>query len=118
MGSVMLGKHPETGSAVHSCRIVVHGVHTGESTGQDQDLKRHNDPDGVKTQHEHFRPVGSVDEIHGAAAEKLDQQIDQTVGVRSLFEKNHEDQTDRQSIGHVGQEKYGLEQIPQRFDGA
>ena len=89
-----------------------------QSTGQDQNLKRHNDPDGVKAQHEHFRPVGSVDEIHGAAAEKLNQQIDQTVGVRGLFEKNHEDQTDRQSIGHIGQEKYGLEQIPQRFDGA
>ena len=32
--------------------------------------------------------------FHGAAAEKLDQQIDKTVGVRGLFEKNHEDQTD------------------------
>ena len=72
-GQCDLREHPETGSAVHSCCIVVHGVHTGESTGQDQDLKGHNDPDGVKAQHEHFRPVGSVDEIHGAAAEKLDQ---------------------------------------------
>ena len=72
-GQCDLREHPETGSAVHSCRIVVHGVHTGESTGQDQNLKRHNDPDGVKAQHEHFRPVGPVDEIHGAAAEKLDQ---------------------------------------------
>ncbi len=117
-GQCDLREHPEPGSAVHSCRIVVHGVHAGQSAGQDQNLKRHNDPDGVKAQHEHFCPVGSVDEIHGAAAEKLNQQIDQTVGVRGLFEKNHKDQTYGQSIGHVGQEKYGLEQIPQRPYGA
>ena len=71
--STIYVKNTEGRSAVHLCRIVVHGVHTGESTGQDQDLKGHNDPDGVKAQHEHFRPVGSVDEIHGATAEKLDQ---------------------------------------------
>lgn len=116
-GQCELREHPETGRAVHSCRIVVHGIHAGQSAGQDQDLKWHNDPDGVKTQYEHFRPVGTVNEIHGAAAEKLDQQIDQTVGVRSLLEKDHKDQTYGQSVGHVGQEKYGLEQIPQRLDG-
>ena len=111
-------KHPETGGAVHTGCIVVHGIHTGQGTGQDQNLKRHNDPDRVKTQHEHFRPVGSVDEVHGTAAEKLNQQVDQTVGVGSLLEQDHEDQTHGQRIGYVRQEKYGLEQIPQRLDGA
>ena len=113
-----LRKHPETGSAVHTGCIVIHGIHAGQSTGQNQNLKWHYDPDGVKTQDEHLCPVGAVDEIHGTAAEKLNEQIDQTIGVGSLLEQNHEDQTHSQSIGYVGQEKYGLEQIPQRFDGA
>ena len=48
----------------------------------------------------------------------MDQQVDESVGICSLFEQDHKHQTYCQSVCHIGQKVDGLEQIPQGFDRA
>ena len=53
----------------------------------------------------------------GPAPNQSDQQIDQSVGIGGLLEKNHENQTYRQGIGDIGQEIHRLIQVPQGLNG-
>ena len=50
------------------------------------------------------------------SSEHLDDQVDQTIRVRSLFEQDHEDQADGQSVGDIRQEVNGLIKLAQLFD--
>ncbi len=103
---------PDAGGAVHPGRLVVVLVDRGQGAGEHQDLKGHDHPDGIKAQDEHLGPVGTVDKVNGFSAEKPDHQIDQSVGVLRLLEKDHKHQPYRQSVGHIGQEVYGLVTAP------
>ena len=117
-GNRNLSEDPKTAGAVHFRRIVVHLVHAGQSACEDQDLEGHYNPHGIETQHKHFCPVRAVNEVNGAAAEQVDQEIHHSVGVRRLLKQDHKYQAYGQGVCHIGQEVHGLEQIPQRLDGA
>ena len=111
-------KYAGPSGAVHSRGVVADWVYTGERTCQNKNFKGHDDPDSIKAEHEHFRPVGAFDEVHGAAAEAPDQEIDQSVGVGCFFKENHKHQTHRQRVSYIGQEKNRLKQFLQGLNGA
>ena len=111
-------KDPKARGAVHLCGIIIGLVHRRQRAGQDQDLKGHDHPDGIKAQHEHFRRIGSVNEVDGASAELVDDQVYKSVRVGSLLKQDHEHKAHGQGVCHVGQKEDGLEQFLQGLDGA
>lgn len=113
-----LSENTEPGGAVHSGGVIIYLIDGSQGAGQDQDLKRHDHPDRVEAQDKHFRPVGTVNEVHGTASEPVDQQIDQAVRVGCLLEQDHKYQSHSQSVGDIGQEVDRLEQFLQWPDGA
>ena len=48
----------------------------------------------------------------------MDQRVDQAVCIFGPGKQDHENQADRQRIGHIRQEVNGLESFLQGFDGA
>ena len=102
-------------SSVNSRGVVVVLLYRGERACQNENLERHYYPYGVEAQHEHLRPVRTVNEVNGRAAEEVYEQVHKSVAVRSLFKENHEHKTDRKGVRHVRQKIDSLKEISERL---
>ena len=103
--------HTTLGCAVNSCRIVVGFGNRANCAGEKENLKRHNNPNCVKTKHKHLRPVRTVDKVDRRHAEQRKKAVYKTVVMQGRLKKYHKHKTYGKSICYVRKEINSLEKL-------
>ena len=117
-GKSDMRKHSSLAGAVNARRIVICLRNGGNSACKDKYLKGHNDPDRIEAKNKHLCPIGTVDKVDGRDAEHTKKCVYKSVVIHRGLKEYHKHEADRQSIGHVGQEEYGLEGFTKLIDRA
>ncbi len=115
-GESDMRKHSSLAGAVNARRIVIRLRNGGNSACKDKYLKWHNDPDRIETKNKHFCPIGTVDKVDGRDAEHAEKGVYKSVVIHRGLKEYHKHESDRQCVGHVGQEEYGLEGLAKLID--
>ena len=124
---MIFGEHAPAGSRVHLRRVVILLVDALQTAQQHQNFEGQRVPHDVDNHDEHVRPVfrALVNPVDVVPAEKLNDIIDNALGLNQTLHVRHaddvehrgENHADGDGVGHIGQEEDGLQYLLQGLDG-